>query len=614
MALTWKEVTAPSFNNSAGANAIDAFRSANESFDLVGKRLDEGVTRENVQFTNQAIHDALTGGSRVSNNPRVDAKAVQEAIQSKDEFDSFIAGSKLLQTGFGYENAGKLITNEGENLKNENQKYLNSIAPDEHKALMDERAAQAELAREQGLVSKLQFQEIQRGIDQEKRVYQATIEAENQFNSSIYRYKAGQLDKVPVAVKIMQDTGGINIEKMKKDGASAAEIEDAQNVLANQIREMVSGSMVPEATAFANARVANDITDILSSVSRKFGVTPSNLPGSTPATLQALAHQQSALVSGEAANREKVAAKHRTQVGRDAAFGGNTAGIMPTATGWRLTDSPEELKGNTLSDSAEGVKKYLNQRGMSTSDSDIENAQTAIGILSGNKAVFESILESQKGSGWSGIIEQARLDKAAMVQFAESEGSTSPTEGAPVGIDQQIAALNKKLFDVQYLATHGRKSPSGGTTDTDTSNVSVPKTEKEITVAIERFKSSLKETQDKVNSLDPAIAEDSANFIMKYLNPQRWLGGGSQNKVTGTLDVAKSSNLGMYNTSKGGRNKGGKGNTRGQDIAMKMRQLENVDKILDELQAVQIENKNRNDLSASQELERSLLEASLQGN
>jgi hypothetical protein len=71
---------------------------------MFGDQMNQRQEREDALLTNEAITEALRGGSPTSSNRRVDANALQLAVQSQGEFDELKQTSDLTQEGLGIEN------------------------------------------------------------------------------------------------------------------------------------------------------------------------------------------------------------------------------------------------------------------------------------------------------------------------------------------------------------------------------------------------------------------------------------------------------------------------------------------------------------------------------
>lgn len=81
--ITWRNVDAPSFSAQGLNAASDLFRGAQSGFDVFTGRMREGEQLEDQRLTNEAIMAALNGGPQVSNNRRVDSKALYDITSSE---------------------------------------------------------------------------------------------------------------------------------------------------------------------------------------------------------------------------------------------------------------------------------------------------------------------------------------------------------------------------------------------------------------------------------------------------------------------------------------------------------------------------------------------------
>jgi hypothetical protein len=93
--ITWRTITGPNFNNSAGGQAIDAFRSAGSGFLDLTDSLRNTQQDLDEQTTNEAIRRSLELGQVDPNlDPRANSAAVWEAVLGKQEFDDNLLTSK----------------------------------------------------------------------------------------------------------------------------------------------------------------------------------------------------------------------------------------------------------------------------------------------------------------------------------------------------------------------------------------------------------------------------------------------------------------------------------------------------------------------------------------
>lgn len=101
--ITWRNVR---INSGAGAAALGNTaagfgRNAVAGLATFSDQMQERVTLEDERLTNEAISAALSGGPQVSGNRRVDASALQSAVESKTRLGEFQQTSDLTQIGLG---------------------------------------------------------------------------------------------------------------------------------------------------------------------------------------------------------------------------------------------------------------------------------------------------------------------------------------------------------------------------------------------------------------------------------------------------------------------------------------------------------------------------------
>ena len=111
--ITWRNVTINNGANAAslGNSAANFGRSAIQGLDIFSNQMQDRINREDQLLTNDAIAQALRGGPQVSNNRRVDASALQQAVsrRGQDIRAEETHESDLISAGLNQE--GKRISN-----------------------------------------------------------------------------------------------------------------------------------------------------------------------------------------------------------------------------------------------------------------------------------------------------------------------------------------------------------------------------------------------------------------------------------------------------------------------------------------------------------------------
>jgi hypothetical protein len=135
--ITWRTIAGPTFNNSAGGQAIDAFNLAGSGFLQGAEQLAETQKSIDQGYTRDAMREALRTGQVDPNlNPRADSAAIYEALLGKQKFDSDL---KTAQVG----RAETVANTASIEADTEAQEYLNSPEMQE----FDRQIKQAEMNR-----------------------------------------------------------------------------------------------------------------------------------------------------------------------------------------------------------------------------------------------------------------------------------------------------------------------------------------------------------------------------------------------------------------------------------------------------------------------------------
>lgn len=152
--ITWRNVAINDGSGSAslGASAAGFGRTALQGLDIFNNQMQDRIDREDQLLTNDAIATALRGGPQVANNRRVDANALQlaverraQGIRSEQAHETDLVTAGLDQTGQKLDNeiAQKDVNNYDENLRLQRERDAAQIAHQqqqtrESKARMDE--------------------------------------------------------------------------------------------------------------------------------------------------------------------------------------------------------------------------------------------------------------------------------------------------------------------------------------------------------------------------------------------------------------------------------------------------------------------------------------------
>lgn len=84
--ITWRNVSVDNGASAAafGNSAANFGRTALQGFDILNTQLQDRINREDTLLTNEAISAALSGGPKISDNRRVDAITLQQAVESDE--------------------------------------------------------------------------------------------------------------------------------------------------------------------------------------------------------------------------------------------------------------------------------------------------------------------------------------------------------------------------------------------------------------------------------------------------------------------------------------------------------------------------------------------------
>lgn len=163
--ITWRNVNIDNGASAAafGNTAANFGRTALQGFSILDDQLQKRIDTEDSRLTNEAIAAALQGGPRVSNNRRVDADALQLAVERQ-------TASRRADQQLESNLAGAELTQEGQRISNQVAQFDLDNYDEDRKLRMDFENARLEATRNQTRESKLRYQELEKQIADRDRI------------------------------------------------------------------------------------------------------------------------------------------------------------------------------------------------------------------------------------------------------------------------------------------------------------------------------------------------------------------------------------------------------------------------------------------------------------
>lgn len=404
--ITWRNVAINDGSGSASlGNAAAGFgRSAIQGLSIFSDQMDQQIAREDERLTNEAIAAALSGGPQVSGNRRVDADALQVAVERnlqgrrlEEAHTSDLETARLAQIGQGQ-------TNDMNAFKISKQEEAYALERQLDQALLADRQQQTAESRLRVDDLRRRTQEAARAAEVENRL--TTYFAEDQENEFKQRFEE---------------------EAQSIDGWDQL-TQDERDRLYRQRRDNV---YLPEVNSDPYRGVK---------IAKQLGFTPreyyASVPGQEDLAAQRLVQERQAerLLAREEADADYI------KLVDEAARTGNLKNAVPDPSaegGFTFVKNAKQVTDG-------GATAYASSIGADPKDEEVANLIKTVKAAFPGEAAFRAMLKKSiddDGNVIEGAEDRIYADQQAAGLLAESivaKSSAAPTLGNASG-DLQTA-------------------------------------------------------------------------------------------------------------------------------------------------------------------------------